>query len=306
VDTDGAPAGDVPPDRFGVQLSATDGTPKARIDLHPHLEGRPELTSSVLQAAAVALDNARLQAELRAQLREVDESRLHLEAAKLEGERLSRLLPGRLAEKLRDDPGAVDRTDSLTLTVLMSDVRGYSGIAERTEPSVLARQLQEHRRAMNAAILAEAGTVMQYVGDAVMAVFGAPFPQPDHAPRALRAAAEMHRRQTEVDREWLAAGLEPFGLGIGVSTGVVAAALLGSEERVEYTVVGDTVNLAHRLQDAARPAGSTVASATTVRGCEATDWVLEELPPLVVKGRARPVSAFMVRPVSADAVVGVS
>lgn len=306
VDVEGAPAGDVPPDRYSVHVSTADGTPRARIDLHPHLEGRPELTTTVLQAAAVALDNARLQAELRAQFRQTDESRLRLEAAKLEGERLSRLLPGGLAEKLRTDPGAVDRTESLTVTVLMSDVRGYSGIAERTEPSILASQLQEHRRAMNAAILAEAGTVMQYVGDAVMAVFGAPFPQPDHAPRALRAAAQMHRRQAEVNDDWVAAGLEPFGLGIGVSTGVVAAALLGSEERVEYTVVGDTVNLAHCLQDAARPAGSTVASEATVRRCEATDWVLEELPPLVVKGRASPVSAFTVRPISADAVVGVS
>lgn len=306
VDVDGAPAGDVPPDRFGVVVSAADGTPRARIDLHPRLEGRPELTGSVLQAAAVALDNARLQAELRAQLREVDESRLHLEAARLEGERLSRLLPGGLAEKLRTDPSVADRTESLTVTVLMSDVRGYSGIAERTEPSILARQLQEHRRAMNAAILGEGGTVMQYVGDAVMAVFGAPFPQDDHARRALGAAAQMHQRQAEVNRGWVAAGLEPFGLGVGVSTGVVAAALLGSEERVEYTVVGDTVNLAHCLQDAARPAGATVASQATVRHCDATDWTFQELPPLVVKGRVTAVSAFMVQPVSAAAGVRVS
>jgi adenylate cyclase len=238
---------------------------------------------------------------LRAQLRQVDESRLRLEAARLEGERLSRLLPGGLAEKLRADPSAVDRTESLAVTVLMSDVRGYSGIAERTEPSILARQLREHRRAMNAAILGEGGTVMQYVGDAVMAVFGAPFPQDDHARRALRAAAQMHRRQEEVNREWIAAGLEPFGLGIGVSTGVVAAALLGSEERVEYTLVGDTVNLAHCLQDAARPAGTTVASEATVRRCDPTGWTFEEVPALVVKGRAAPVPAFTARPVAVDA-----
>ena len=72
----------------------------------------------------------------------------------------------------------------MTVTVLMSDVRGYTGIAERTDPSVLARQIDEHRQAMYCAVLAEGGTVMQYVGDAVMAVFGAPFPQPDHAARA--------------------------------------------------------------------------------------------------------------------------
>src|SRR5215218_5904567 len=98
---------------------------------------------------------------------------------------------------------------------------------------------------------------MQYVGDAVMAVFGAPFPQEDHADRALRAALGMHRRQQAVDAEWASEGLEPFGLGIGLSSGEVAAALLGSDERLEYTVVGDTVNLAQRLQDLARPAGST-------------------------------------------------
>ena len=113
---------------------------------------------------------------------------------------MSRLLPGGLAEKLRADPEAGRRTERLTVTVLMSDVRGYSAIAEPTDPTVLAGQLNEHRREMNTAILDLGGTVMQYVGDAVMAVFGAPFPQPDHAERALRAACAMHRRQELVER----------------------------------------------------------------------------------------------------------
>ena len=109
---------------------------------------------------------------------------------------------------------------------------------------------------MNAAILAEGGTVMQYVGDAVMAVFGAPFPQDDHADRALRGRVRDARRQDAVERAaGRATGSTPFGLGIGLSTGEVAAALLGSDERLEYTLVGDTVNLAQRLQDLARPAG---------------------------------------------------
>jgi adenylate cyclase len=91
-------------------------------------------------------------------------------------EQLSRL-PGGLAEKLRTDPSAADHTERLTVTVLMSDVRGYSAIAERTKPTILTKQLQEHRRAMNAAIPGRGGTVMQYVGDAVMAMFGTPFPK---------------------------------------------------------------------------------------------------------------------------------
>jgi class 3 adenylate cyclase/DNA-binding NarL/FixJ family response regulator len=213
-----------------------------------------------------------------------------------QGESLSRMLPGGLAEKLRTDRGAVDRTERLTVTVLMSDVRGYSSIAEHTDPTVLAGQLRTHRREMNNAILGEEGTVMQYVGDAVMAVFGAPFPYDDHADRALRAAQAMHARQAAVDAEWVGEGLEAFGLGIGLSTGDVAAALLGSEERLEYTVVGDTVNLAQRLESLARPAGTTVLSESTVAGL--TDPPrLEALPPQTVKGRQAEVTAYRLAPV---------
>jgi class 3 adenylate cyclase/DNA-binding NarL/FixJ family response regulator len=208
-----------------------------------------------------------------------------------QGETLSRLLPGGLAEKLRSDRGAIDRTERLTVTVLMSDVRGYSGIAEHADPAVLAGQLNAHRKQMNAAILREGGCVMQYVGDAVMAVFGAPDPQPDHAARAVRAAVSMHELQRELDAEWVAEGLAAFGLGIGLSTGDVAAAMLGSVERLEYTVVGDTVNLAQRLQDLARPAGNTVASEPTMQGADPT-WQWESLGECEVKGRAAPVAAY--------------
>ena len=116
---------------------------------------------------------------------------------------------------------------------------------------------------MNHAVLDAGGTVMQFVGDAVMAVFGAPVAQHDHAERAVAAAVAMIEGQAALDARWAAEGLPPFGLGIGISTGRVAAALLGSEERLEYTVVGDTVNLAQRLQDRARPAGRIVLAATT-------------------------------------------
>jgi len=221
-----------------------------------------------------------------------------------QGETLSRLLPGGLAEKLRSDRGAAARTERLVVTVLMSDVRGYSAIAERSDPAALAGQLNAHRSAMNAAILSERGTVMQYVGDAVMAVFGAPDPQEDHASCAVRAALGMHARQRELDAVWAEQGLAPFGLGIGLSTGEVAAALLGSAERLEYTMVGDVVNLAQRLQDLARPAGATVASEATVRaaagsvrpggtaGAAGTAGAWEPMGPQDVKGRHAPVVAY--------------
>ena len=211
-----------------------------------------------------------------------------------QGETLSRLLPTGLAEKMRIEGRSIGETEELVVTVIMSDIRGYSGIAETTDPSALAHLLNEHRAAMNRAILDEDGTVMQFVGDAVMACFGAPVAQDDHADRAYAAAVSMIRAQLSLDVEWEARGLPPFGLGIGLSTGPVAAALLGSEERLEYTLVGDTVNLAQRLQDLARPAGCLVFSEAT-RAALANAPECEELGEQAIKGRVSTVRAYRVQ-----------
>ncbi len=211
-----------------------------------------------------------------------------------QGETLSRLLPGGLAEKLRDGKQRIGETETVVVTVLMSDIRSYSTIAEHADPSQLAGQLNTHRAAMNRAILGEGGTVMQFVGDAVMAVFGAPFPQSDHADHAVVAAAAMHWLQAEINAGWAADGLQPFGLGIGLSTGAAAAALLGSEERLEYTLVGDTVNLSQRLQQFAA-AGETVLSEATSRALTVPANAIA-LPSQLVKGRDTPVVAYKLVP----------
>src|ERR1017187_6229495 len=209
-----------------------------------------------------------------------------------QGETLSRLLPGGLAEKLRGGAQRIGETERVVVTVLMSDIRSYSTIAEHADPSQLAGQLNTHRAAMNRAILGEGGTVMQFVGDAVMAVFGAPFPQPDHPDRATAAAAAMHSLQAEINTRWVADGLPAFGLGIGLSTGDAAAALLGSEERLEYTLVGDTVNLSQRLQQLAA-AGETVLSEATSRALTVPARTIA-LPAQLVKGRDTAVIAYKI------------
>jgi class 3 adenylate cyclase/DNA-binding NarL/FixJ family response regulator len=207
-----------------------------------------------------------------------------------QGEELSRFLPGGVAAKLRRGGRKLGDTEELEVTVLMSDIRGYSTIAEKADPSALAGQLNQHRAEMNRAILDNGGTVMQFVGDAVMAVFGAPDPMPNHADCALAAAVAMHRSQDAVNSEWEAKGLDPFGLGLGLSTGPVAAALLGSEERIEYTLVGDTVNLTQRLQQWAEPGETVLSQATWEALAESPD--ADELEPETVKGRATPVRAY--------------
>ena len=181
-----------------------------------------------------------------------------------QGETLCRLLPDR-RRRARCSPGAraSARRERLEVTVVMSDIRGYTSIAEHADPVMLAGQLNRHRAEMNRAILAAGGTVMQYVGDAVMAVFGAPEPtRRPRRPRARRRRRRCTAPSRPSTRSGRPRGSRPFGLGIGLSTGVVAAALLGSEERVEYTLVGDAVNLCQRLQQFAAP-GETVLSEAT-------------------------------------------
>jgi class 3 adenylate cyclase/CheY-like chemotaxis protein len=221
-----------------------------------------------------------------------------------QGETLSRLLPGGVAETLVQAGRGIGETERLEVTILISDIRGYSGIAERADPSDLAGQLNVHRAEMNRDILAEGGTVMQYVGDSVMAVFGAPVPTSDHADRALTAATRMHESQRRVNASWLDAGLPPFDMGIGLSTGEVAAAMLGSEERAEYTLVGDAVNLCQRLQDLARPGGTTVLSEATWERLLERAGDAEKLEPQLVKGRATPVNAYRIGPPDTEGAPG--
>jgi class 3 adenylate cyclase len=207
-----------------------------------------------------------------------------------QGETLSRFLPRGVADKLRGQDVKVGESERLTVTVLTSDIRGYTTISETADPTVLARQLHEHRSEMDRGLLTEGGTVMQFVGDAVMAVFGAPLAEPDHAERALRAARLMHNAQASINEGWEAERLSPFHLGIGISTGDVAALLLGSEERIEYTVVGDAVNLSQRLQQWARPDETVLSEATYAALTAPPD--MQRIEPALVKGRAATVGGY--------------
>ena len=210
-----------------------------------------------------------------------------------QGERVSRLLPGGVAERLVAGGKALGESERLEVTVVMSDIRGYTTIAEHAELSTLARQLNRHRAEMNRAIIGHGGTVMQYVGDAVMAVFGAPEATSDHADRALEAAVAMHVAQRAVNAEWTAENLPVFELGIGLSSGEVAAAFLGSEERAEYTLVGDPVNLCQRLQQFAAN-GQIVLSEPTWDRLKTTPSNTERLPESMVKGRDTPVQPYRI------------
>lgn len=257
--------------RMTTVIEGEDGPLAALLHDRVIEQEEPKLLESVAAAARLGLENRRLSHELT----------------------LSRELPTGLAERLWRDGHRVGDTETLDVTVLTSDVRGYSTIAERADPHSLARQLNEHRRAMTDVIAGDGGTVMQFVGDEVFAVFGAPVALSEHASRAVHSARAMQAAQAAINKRWLELGLPPFALGIGLSSGEVAAALLGSEEHVEYSIVGDTVNLAQRLQQWA-DSGEIVISANTFgAACDLAE--VEPLAPATVKGREALVSAFRLR-----------
>ena len=194
----------------------------------------------------------------------VDElKRLH--AAVVDRETSTRSLrsfvPSQVADRLAAAGGELGQ-EELEATILFSDIRGFSTLSEQLPARQLAAVLARHLAAMAEVVLAHGGTIDKFAGDAVMAVFGAPDPLPDHPERALRCALAMQARQSELNAD-AGANEPPLEMGIGVNTGTVIAGTIGGGGRLEYTVLGDAVNIAQRLQSEAG-GGEVLAAASTV------------------------------------------
>jgi class 3 adenylate cyclase len=177
---------------------------------------------------------------------------------------LASFLPPEVAELVEASPSALSLREELEATILFSDIRGFSSLAERLPPRQVAEVVGRHLTAMVEVVTAHGGVLDKFAGDAVMAVFGAPRPATDHARRALECAAAMQRRQASLNEEAEHGGLARFQIGIGVNTGTVVAGTLGGAGRLDYTVLGDAVNVAQRLQSEA-VGGEILASAVTVQ-----------------------------------------
>jgi class 3 adenylate cyclase/CheY-like chemotaxis protein len=197
-------------------------------------------------------------------------------------------LPQQVADHL--DEGAAEQRE-MEVTVLFSDIRGFSTIAERLSARQIADVVGRHLGAMADVVAEHGGTIDKFQGDAVMAFFGAPVPSTDHAARAVACALAMQARQRELDAQgWGDAEIDRLQIGIGLNTGVVIAGVLGGGGRLEYTVIGDAVNIAQRLQ-AEAGGGEVVASATTVAAAGLT---AVPIGLRAVKGREEPVEVFRV------------
>jgi len=171
------------------------------------------------------------------------------------------------------------------LTVLFSDIRGFSQVAEGMAPEALAEFLGGYLTPMTELVLASGGTLDKYIGDAIMAVWGAPVDMADHAAKACEVALRMQERLAELNRAWKVEGKQTIAIGIGLNTGPMAVGNMGSTARFEYTVLGDNVNLGSRLEALTKEygVGILVGEATAKA---ATGFAFREVDVVRVKGRA--------------------
>jgi class 3 adenylate cyclase/DNA-binding NarL/FixJ family response regulator len=204
---------------------------------------------------------------------------------------LRSFVPSQVADHLAGGSGQMMQQE-LEVTVLFSDIRGFSTIAERLSAREIAEIVGRHLGAMAEVVVEHGGTIDKFQGDAVMAIFGAPDPLPDHAACALRCAIAMQQRQSDLNSQGWGTDVVPtLGVGIGLNTGTVIAGAIGGGGRLEYTVIGDAVNVAQRLQSEAE-GGEIVAAASTVAA--APDIECEPIGMRSVKGREEQVEVFRI------------
>ncbi len=201
-------------------------------------------------------------------------------------------VPPELVEEMSERPQSFGlEGEAREMTVLFSDVRGFTTLSEGLEPAELTRIMNEILTPMTRVIHEHRGTIDKYMGDAIMAFWGAPLRDPDHAPHAVKAGLELLRATERLREEFESKGWPPIQVGVGVNTGTMSVGNMGSEFRMAYTVMGDAVNLGSRLEGLTKQYGvHYIVSEYTVAA--APEFVYRELDRVRVKGKAEPVVIF--------------
>lgn len=242
-----------------------------------------QFMASFANQAAIAIANAQLYAKVK------EEENIR--------ERLQRFFSPNVVGKIMSDEETVSLGgENRTATILFSDVRGFTSLTERIHVLTSMEILNDFLSSMSEEVFLHEGTLDKYIGDCVMAIFGAPVSHPDDALRAIKAALGMKKRVSQLKELWhdkLDVSMrELFEIGIGIHTGEVIAGNVGSIKRMEYTVVGTAVNLASRLENAAKP-GQILISRSTY-ACTREFIEAKKLPPIELKNISRPVEVYEV------------
>lgn len=200
-----------------------------------------------------------------------------------------------MVERLQKNPELLTLGgESRELSIMFTDVRGFTTISEHYGADVqgLTKIMNRYMTAMTAKILENAGTLDKYIGDAQMAFWNAPLDDPDHARNAVRTALQMMESLDEFNREIAQEGVPPFGMGLGINTGTVVVGNMGSSQRFDYTCLGDSVNLASRLEGQSKPYGVRIILGSRTAELVRDTYAVAELDCIAVKGKTESVRIY--------------
>ena len=204
---------------------------------------------------------------------------------------MARYMDRDLADRLLEGGDLAGATQQAS--VLFSDIRDFTGLAERLGARDTVSMLNDYFSEMVDVVQAHRGMLDKYIGDAIMAVFGTPFPSDDDAENAVAAAVHMIAKLRVFNRDRTLRNLPPIDIRVGVNTGEVVAGNIGSPKRVDYTVIGDSVNLASRLEGANKFYGTNILiSETSLQALGDQNYPVRELDLIRVKGRNKPLAVF--------------
>jgi adenylate cyclase len=183
------------------------------------------------------------------------------------------------------------------VSILFCDLRGYTPFVEKRDPTEVVEFLNAYFTEMERSIRENNGIVLQYIGDEIEAVFGYPLPEPDHARKAVTAALDMRRRLERLNEDRTARGKEPVRHGIGIHSGEVLAGSVGSPDRLVYAMVGDTVNVASRIQNLNKQFGTDILISDRIRSLlPPGEFRIESLGLTPIRGKSEAVEIFSVAP----------
>jgi adenylate cyclase len=196
-------------------------------------------------------------------------------------------------ELIRDPSKAKLGGDRKEITVLFSDIRGFTAFSEKHQPEEVVSLLNEYLGAMTNIVFEYEGTLDKFVGDAIMALWGAPVGQPDHAERAVRCALTMIEKLQDLQKKWIAEGRHAIDIGIGINTGDMVVGNMGAEgKKMDYTVIGDNVNLGARLEGLTRQYNNHIIISEFTYSKVKDIVEVNELGSVTVKGKQKPVVIY--------------
>ena len=208
----------------------------------------------------------------------------------------SRFVSRDVYHRLLEDPRRAalggERRD---MTVLFCDIRGFTTLSEVSPPEAIVATLNEYFTRMVSIVLAQGGTVDKFVGDLIMALFGAPLDDADHADHAVQTALAMSRELDALNGTRRANGQTPFDIGVGINSGEMVAGMIGSDRILSYTVIGDAVNLGSRLEGLNKQYGTRIIVSDATRTRLKARYEIRPLGDVTVKGRSQPISIFEVQ-----------